>query len=68
MAKKTMSDPWRAESDARTLMEYTEICSDKSRMTAAQKILKEQAKSIDKVLGSKKPSPKRSGSSKKSYI
>jgi hypothetical protein len=68
MAKKTMSDPWRTESDARTLIEYMEICSDKSRLTAAQKVLKEQAKNIDKALGSKKPSPKRSSSSKKSYI
>ena len=55
MAKKVISDPWQAESDARTLREHAEICSDSKRVNAAQKVLKEQAKSIDQALSKDKP-------------
>lgn len=67
MAKKVISDPWQAESDARTLREYAEICNDSKRVNAAQKVLKEQAKNIDQALGKDKP-VKRRPSSKKTYI
>lgn len=55
MAKKVMSDPWQAESDARILREHAEICNDSKRVNAAQRVLKEQAKSIDQALGKDKP-------------
>ena len=55
MAKKVMSDPWQAESDARILREHAEICNDSKRVNAAQKVLKEQAKSIDQALGKVRP-------------
>ncbi len=67
MAKVVKSDPWQAECDARTLVEHAELSSNRSRMTAAKRVLKEQAKSVDKALGvEKKSSPHRS--TKKSYI
>lgn len=55
MAKKVISDPWQAESDARILREHAEICNDPKRVSAAQKALKEQAKSIDQALSKDKP-------------
>lgn len=55
MAKKVMSDLWQAESDARILREHAEICNDSKRVNAAQRVLKEQAKSIDQALGKDKP-------------
>lgn len=67
MAKKVMSDPWQAESDARILREHAEICNDSKRVNAAQRVLKEQAKSIDQALGKDKP-VKRRPSQKKTYI
>lgn len=59
MAKKVMSDPWQAENDARILREHAEICKDSKRVSAAQKVLKEQAKSIDRALGKDKPVKRR---------
>ena len=52
MTKKTI-DPWQAEDDARTLKRYSEITSDKNRMSRATKILKQEKASIDKVINPK---------------
>ena len=59
MAKKVISDPWQAESDARILREHAEICNDSKRVSAAQKALKEQAKNIDQALGKDRPVKRR---------
>jgi hypothetical protein len=42
---------WEAEDDARSLERYAEISGNKSRMTAASKILKEKAAATNKALG-----------------
>ena len=55
---------YQAEDDARTLKRYAEISGDKSRISAAGKILKDEAAATSKALGmtrapdkSKKASP-----------
>lgn len=45
---------WRAEDDARTLKFYVEIVSDKERLSAANKVLEDEAKKIASVLDSQK--------------
>jgi len=42
-------EKWRAESDARTLMEAEKIKADKTRYAKAQAIAKEQAAALLKV-------------------
>ena len=42
---------WQAEDDARSLERYAEISGNKTRMTAASKILKEKAVATNKALG-----------------
>ena len=42
---------WQAEDDARSLERYAEISGNKTRMTAASKILKEKATATNKALG-----------------
>lgn len=41
---------WRAEDDARTLIEYQKIYKDKKRMEEAKKKLKEKQEEIEKAL------------------
>lgn len=67
MAKVVKSDPWEAECDARTLQEHAKLMGDKTRLSAAKKVLKEQSKNIDKALGENKPTKRKSKPSK-TYI
>lgn len=39
---------WQAESDARIMAEYEEIIGDKSRMSRAIKVAKQQAKDLSR--------------------
>ena len=41
---------WRAEEDARTLMEYQKIFNDKKRLEIAKKKLKEREKEVKESL------------------
>ena len=41
---------WRAEDDARVLMEYQKIYKDKQRIKAAKQKLKERKSEIEKAL------------------
>lgn len=41
---------WRAEDDARTLIEYQKIFNDKKRMELAKKKLKEREKEVKESL------------------
>lgn len=49
MSKEESS--WRAEDDARTLIEYQKIYKDKERMKKAKEKLKERQNEIEKALG-----------------
>ena len=49
MSKK-VADPWQAECDARTLTEHAALVSNKSRMSAATKVLKKQQSDIGQAL------------------
>lgn len=42
---------WRAEDDARTLIEYQKIYKDKQRLEEAKKKLKAKQSEIEKALG-----------------
>lgn len=44
-----VNDKWRAEDDLRALQRAAEIQSDKSRMTAAKAVAKEQMNALSKV-------------------
>lgn len=44
---------WRAEDDARMLMEYQKIYKDKKRFEKAKEKLREKQKEIEKALGDK---------------
>lgn len=43
-------EEWRAEDDARTLIEYQKIFKDKKRLEKAKKKLKERQEEINKAL------------------
>ena len=68
MVKLTADDKkWRAESDARTLMEAEEIVADKTRKVAAIKETKEIIKKAEKtVKTAKKIAGKKTGTKKTS--
>lgn len=48
--KKKEDEEWRAEDDARLLMEYQKLYKDKKRMENAKEKLKERKKDIEKAL------------------
>jgi hypothetical protein len=50
MGKKNV-DPWQAEDDARTLKRAAEIQADKGRVNRATKILHQERKAIDNIVG-----------------
>lgn len=62
--KTKTEQQWQAESDARIMAEYEEIIGDKSRMSRAIKVAKQQAKDLSRR-ASAMQNVARSGSKKK---
>lgn len=59
MKPEMMEDKgWQAERDAESLRNYAEMKSDKSRLTAANKILEKQMKDTSAAMSISKSAPK----------
>jgi len=43
---------WQIEADVRIIQEYADLCKDKKRMSAAQKMLEEKQRETNKILKS----------------